>query len=666
MTPHEIDPDTQLTELPLTDSPFTPAPGMLPEANSGTASEGGGQDTTRNGWPHETPAPFSAARNSQPAIADSQRLDPQHTSASAKWQQIYSAWQDLRISNPQITMSAGAAMLGVPLKTLWNVLNVYAPRGFTAHRTKSGRRPDYLPSTAELACVREIYSKLDESEARGRGLGSSRIAAYRLAAKSDDPRITEQFRAVVLKPRKGKYVPPSWMRLLDTPASVIDVPRDSRTTMSKHISTPRNRTIVGPDGIEIPLRCGAIAETDDGTLNFYAHIPWPFGGDKCSDKYGVRLGRWQFLPALDVHAEMCLAFDVVARNAGSYRGEDSRAIIGRTMFDVAVPAMWRLERGAWESAIVRDALKLCQVPVFNAWHSKQKSAIERFFDRMWTPASLIPGHVGRDRARFRDVELLAQACMDGRRDPRDHFLSLEQAMPKIIKAVEFCNTEPIVSKSGWGQWVPQERWTAAAGEQGFRRLDASLKVFFSREQRVWTVRKGCIGGSVEGPQIRFPVYFQTPELWEFEGCKVRAYFDPYADPNTGTIVLEEETWRNYRRGHVIARGVPALDLPPQAVLAEDWSDDRSQRTLAMRKAISKAVRTESWSWLGQRTSRANDGLGNTAEISNLKSQVSNPAPPLRRSPFAVPPPEELSRRRTLLSAKAARAQQLRELASNES
>src|SRR5690606_27209415 len=139
------------------------------------------------------------------------------------------------------------------------------------------------------------------------------------------------------------------------------------------------------------------------------------------------------------------------------------------------------------------------------------------------------------------------------------------------------------------------------------RLDPALGVFFAREQRVWTVRGSCVGGIVPGPQIEFPVYFQCEQLWEFEGCKVRSYFDPYAEPNLGTLVLEDAEWRGYRRGHVIARDVPALDLPPQAVLAEDWTDGRQQH-LAVRKAIAKAVRTEMWNWLGGRRSQANDGL----------------------------------------------------------
>lgn len=491
-----------------------------------------------------------------------------------------------------------------------------------------GRKPGQLPNDAERACVQEYFSRIDESAARGRGLGSSKIAAYRLAAKSEDPRISELFKAFVLK-RRSKRLPESWLRLLQTSAAVLDYGRDKRSTMSKWISTPRSRMIVNAEGEEVPLQCGTILEADDGTLNFYCYIPWPFGGDPCSEKFGVKLGRWQLLVVVDVKSEMCVTFDVVSRNAGSYRGEDSGALLGRTMLEELMPDLWRLERGSWESKFVRDALALSGVPCINAWHSKQKSAVERFFDRLWTPASVIPGHVGRDRGRYKQVTDLAGKCQAGSRDPRDHFLSLEAAMPKIIQAIQFANTEPIESRSGWGTWVPQDRWENHLANNAVPRLDSAMRIFFSREQRVWTVRKACLGGSVEGPLIKFPIYFQCPELAMFEGCKLKCYFDPYADNVTGTLVLQHD-WREHKANTVIATNVPALDLPPQAVLAEDWAGEAEHaKSLAVRKAISKSVRSEYCNWAGKRTTEARDGLGNTARREN---SVGGGSPSPRPSP----------------------------------
>lgn len=587
------------------------------------------QEEVTAGRAHETPP-----GNASPSDVVSQSC----AAVFARRRKLWEDWTKLEAKG--LTLREGAHELGTSRMNLWRLMQAVKAGGEAAMQGqyyRSGRKPKYQISQGEIACVREIYARLDESEARGRGLGSSKITAFRLAAKSDDPRISENFRTIVLK-RKRKGLPPSFESLLDTPASVLDYSRDKRSTTANYVTTPRGRTWVTKDGRELPLRAGTIMEADDGTFNCYAWIPWPHGGDKCSDKFGVKLGRWQLLAAVDARWEFCCAFDVVARNLSSYRGEDSGALLGRTMAEVCVPEIWRLERGSWESDFVRSALDLCQVPVVNAWHSKQKNAVERFFDRFWTPASLIPGHVGRDRGRYKQVSDLAMACQDGRRDPRQHFLPLagdsSAMLPRVIKAVQFVNSEPVESKS-WGSWIPQERFEAQIQEDNRTRLDPSLRIFFSREQKEWTVRGCVVGGNVDSPLIRFPIYFQCPELWEFEGCKVRCYFDPYAETVLGTLVLQDE-WRSLKPGHVIAREVPALDLPPQVVLAADgWAErEFREKSLQVRKAIAKAVRTESWNWLGKTSSEARDGMGN---VSRRESGAVQPL----RSPAAVHPTERI-------------------------
>lgn len=639
------------------------AAGLVPEESSGRL----GNECTA----HETLVVVDGPKMDKvDGVDKGQALPGRITDAGTEFyagrQRTWEGWQALESRG--MTRRQAAEQLGISDVTLWRLIRDFTAKGkkaFESKRDRCGRKPAYRPTSDELACVHEIYIKLDDSEVRGRGLGSSKIAAYRLAAKSDDPRIGDEFRQVVLR-RKHKTVPPSWERLLDTPSSVLARARDSRSTMGAYISTPRGRTWVDESGEELPMRAGTILEADDGTFNFYAYIPWPFGGDKCSDKFGVKLGRWQLLAAVDARWEFCCSFDVVARNLGSYRGEDSGALIGRTMSEVCVPELWRMERGSWESAFVRDALDLCKVTYVNAWHSKQKSAVERFFDRFWTPASLIQGHVGRDRGRYKQVQDLALSCQDGRRDPCEQFLSLTEAMPRVIGAVQFVNSEPIESKT-WGTWVPQERFEAQVLADGHSKLDPALKIFFSREQRVWTVRGNLVGGKVAGPLISFPIYFQCPELWEFEGCKVKCYFDPYTEPVLGTLVLQDE-WRSYKPGHVIARDVTALELPPQVVMATDgWGDESGrEKSLAIRKAIAKAVRTECWSWQGKRKSEARDGMGNVAVVADghsagvqsSSSPIGHGGRPSRSNVLKVPTAEEVQKRRSRLSAAAESARDL--------
>jgi hypothetical protein len=533
-------------------------------------------------------------------------------------------WLQLRAEG--VTLSAAAAMLRLSTPTLCRWAQVYERHGEAALAPgwqNCGRSPDHTPTEYELAEVRSVYVRLSESRVRGRGRGSSKVTAFRLVAASEDPRVTEQFRQVVLR-RNSRTLPPSWERLLDTPSSVLAHQRDHSSPISAYISTPRGLHFVDAAGVEKPLRAGSLFESDDGTVNFPVVVPWPYGGDPCSDKFGVKVGRFQLLPIVDVRTRFCPFWQFVIRSKGSYRGEDIVALFGATFSEVGMPEALRLERGSWESNIVRDALQLAGVPSVPAWHSKQKNAVENFFDRLWTPLSLAPGDVGRFRGENAENTALLAQCEAGRRDPREHFLTVEQAAEQIGRSVAFINSEPVECRA-WGRWVPQALFASQTAEQPLPILHQNLRVFFARECREWTVRKGAVGGTVETPSLRFPVWFQHESLWEFEGCRVRCHFDPFEPDVRGTIVLLD-AWRSYQPGHVIAVGVSALDLPPQAVLAADWKDDDATRSLATRKAMAKAVRTESWSWRGGRRSEARDGFGNTAVVTDGVRPASGIAP----------------------------------------
>lgn len=547
---------------------------------------------------------------------------------------IVERWIEARAQGQ--TMTAVAIRMRVSVATLCRWAQAYetdGPEALAPGWHRCGRTPDYTPTDYEIAQVRAVYVRLCESRVRGKGRGSSRVAAFRLVASSDDGRITAAFRQTVLR-RESRSLPPSWERLLETPSSVLSYGRD-RKSLSGYISTPRGMHYIDADGNERPLRAGTLFESDDGTVNFPVCVPWPHGGDPCSDKWGVKIGRFQLLPIVDVRTRFCPLWHFVIRSKSSYRGEDIVALFGACFADVGMPEALRLERGSWESNIVRESLAMAGVQVITAWTSKQKNAVEGFFDRLWTPLSLAPRDVGRFRGEHAENTALLSQCEAGRRDPREHLLTVEQAVEQIGRAVSFLNGEPIESKT-WGRWVPQALFEQQIAEQPLPRLPDHLRVFFSRERREWTVRKGAVGGKVETPTLSFPVWFQDSALWEFEGCVVRCFFDPFAPQVIGTLVLVD-AWRGYPAGHVIARDVAALELPPQAVLAADWKDDAAERSLATRKAMAKAVRTESWHWRGGRRSEARDGFGNSAvrtvDAAGIVTTHARVAP----TPATVPP-----------------------------
>ena len=560
----------------------------------------------------------------------------QVTEANRRLQLLQAFW---KLLDEGVSRAKAAKRVGVPYVSLWRwekevkfveaagtaatdeqILDALMPK-----TDECGRKPEYLPDAGELAVVNAIYIRLNDSRVRGRGLGSSKVTAFRLAAKSEDPRIGEMFRGVVLK-RKSKTVPPSWLRLLDVPAAVLDVSRDRSSLMRSHISTPRGMTYINAAGQELPLRAGSIFESDDGTVNFPVWIPWPYGGDKCSDKFGVKTGRFQLLPIVDRRSRMCVAWHFVIRAKSSYRGEDCVAVFGDCFYDIGMPEALCLERGSWESELVSAALRMINLPVIRAWEPKQKNAVENFFDRLWTPLSLLPGDVGRRRGENKENTDLVLQCEAGRRDPREHFLAVGTAATGMANAVAFVNSEPVESSTGWGRWVPEQLFmdqTEGCGK--LRRLPSQMRIFFSREQREWTVRGNVVGGPVNTPMLSFPVYFQCEEIWEFEGCRLKAFFDPFSDNVKATLVLMEDEWRSYKRGHVIARDVPALERPPQAVLAADWSrSDELERGLAIRKAMAKAVRTEYWNFRGGRRSEARDGFGNSAVRTDAPREGTRP------------------------------------------
>jgi len=329
-------------------------------------------------------------------------------------------------------------------------------------------------------------------------------------------------------------------------------------------------------------------ETGDASFHFYAWYPCPAdakgrgngGCERDCEHLSVRLVRWQLIAVVDARWKFCPAFDIVDGSAGVSRARHVTALIGRAMSGMAQPQLWRLGRHLWSSPTLRRALDRCSLRVQPLRQKKQKSAAGDFFDRLRMPASLIPGHLGRDRRHARTVIALAHACQAGRADPREHFLPLESAVARLTDCVQFANTEPVASPAGWGCWIPWERFGLELKEHPPARLHDSNLHFFAREQRLWTVRHGAVGGIVNCAGLRFPMVFPCESLRQFTGCRVRVCFDPLAEYITATLVLPA-AGRGYRAGHIIARHVPALEF--------------ASPISAARRSLARILRAGTWS-----------------------------------------------------------------------
>jgi hypothetical protein len=341
-----------------------------------------------------------------------------------------------------------------------------------------------------------------------------------------------------------------------------------------------------------------VVESDDATLNFPAWIPWPSGGDAISDKYGVRLGRWQFLPALEAGwSQYYLGYTLVARPKGAYTQEDVRAVIKMVLTAHGRPDKFRFERGAWESNSIVDLLQRLGIDLQTVWQSNQKPHIEGGFSTLWTYLSVIDGQVGRFRGEMEKENLLVEKCRAGRLDPRDHFPSLAQCTKAIDGALAMRNSDRRHSKI-YGSWIPEVRYREHQEQEPWRQLPSDLAYLFSPIVKEWTVAKGTVGNSVTlTDDLKVPFYFTHDDLWRMNGERVRVYFDPAERGPTGTVsatIVALTNHAGFTPGNIVCQASLLGDIPHYARAAMGWSDPNLNPNLnppSNRKPLS-AVRRE--------------------------------------------------------------------------
>ena len=460
--------------------------------------------------------------------------------------------------------------------------------------SRMGRPPEVIPSETEARGLLSAYLKTNLTSKRG-----SMTTAARLFAHS--PNCSAELREAILREigpaRSSKHQLPREVKraMLASPALVTYSrnPRDAdvmfghaRGVLRKHWSEERR------------LYAGESMSFDDGTINFVVCVPWPWGGCKTSDKFGVKVGRFQFLPANDNASDFIPGFTFAIRPTGAYRAEDVCAAMGRLWRDTVKPDCAVLERGTWESQRVNALVHAAGVGIGRSYAPRQK-LIEGVFNRLWTLLSVMPGQVGRYRGEMERENKLLAAAQAGTLDPREHFVDLTVAMTALEEAVRFHNRTPLESKQ-YGKWIPEQRWREDLIAHPRAALDASLAYLWAPEVRTWTVRRACVGGMVEQPLgVTLPAHWWAPELLDCEGRKVTAHFDPWEKQSPATLTLTED-WpvRGWKAGRILATAVPCLeDLPTIArdaadSLAVHVGDGAIERAKQQRSALRAIVLRE--------------------------------------------------------------------------
>jgi hypothetical protein len=441
----------------------------------------------------------------------------------------------------------------------------------------------------DRAILRDTYVRTNRT-----GESGSAILAARLCAQSG--KLSEEVSKAILKPRYGNEIPKVIRDAMTTAPAIIQRHRNAKDARLKGLYIPGNlRMVRDPETNELRrLEPGERQSWDDATINFGVCIPWPWGGDKCSDKYGVRVGRFQFLAALDDATDYLLGFDYVIRDAQSYRAEDVVAAQYRLWRNTYKPDRCMLEGGAWQANRSKAFHKAAGVDVEDATGRPNNKLIEGFFNRLWTPLSTMPGNVGRYRGEQRAESEIYIACRNGRKDPRQHFPMLNDALADMQSAIRYLNNKEVNSRR-YGRWIPAE--AHAEGLARHPRQQIAKDLFFHAapvmEQR--KVRRGMITLTCQSPfGESFQYHFAEENLWQYEGRKVRIYFDPWQADLSAEVLLDE-AFAGIRQGTRICSAVCLEDAPQVEQSAAGIRveiADRADIAMQIRKRQHQHIRRE--------------------------------------------------------------------------
>jgi len=501
-------------------------------------------------------------------------------------------------------------------------------------RNKSGRKPALQLSEAEENALKELYLRSNKDK----WTGSMRTAAKFLAHHPDT---REEVRGKILAALETSTRVPGFVkRALER---VTKAHTQQRRQPRKAAIQQFAGTVGAFAGDKIERR--RIIESDDGTLNFVCWIPWPMGGDPCSDKFGVRIGRWQFLPAIEAGwSHFYLGYALVCRARASYREEDIRSLIHLVARTHGLPDGFRFERGSWEANNVVELLGRLGVKLHTVYQPNQKPFIEGGFSKQWDYLSMIDkqvAQVGRYRGEMEEANRLVEKCKAGRADPREHYPSLGQSITAIDGMLAMRNSDTL--NSIYGKWVPEIRFKEHAAERSWPALPPEMEFLFAPYVRKWTVAKGTVGGKLPLlDDFSVPFYFSHEELWRWNGREVRVYFDPAAEQCTATIVSLSD-YHGFRAGEVICRAELVGDLTHFARASMGWSEveaGRYNQALRLgRAACRREVRA-----LGPdgqvkaSVSEARDGQGSVARVTTTEATHGRDARATTTTKFQAAPP----------------------------
>lgn len=451
---------------------------------------------------------------------------------------------------------------------------------------RSGRPPLVELSAEEAQYLRKTYVRSNLTAE-----GGSMTMAARWSAKNPESPLSDETRAAILKPRASKHTLPVEVRRAcrASTAEVVRYRQGSKAGLSDGIYTP-GWLRMADDGSR-RLVPGERQVWDDASVNVGVVVPWARGGDVTSDKYGVRVARFQLLLALDCATDMAVGYSYVMRSSDGYGASDVCGALHR-VWQLAgyAPNECVMEGGAWQAERTTEMLAAAGVRMISAKGRPNQKLVEGFFNRLWTVLSIeLPprGQVGRFRGEMATENKEWMRARAGRVDPREIFPTVTEFLGALDRALLYLNQEVMESRD-YGSWVPADVYAGQAAKghalmQGLRRF--ALPV---RELRT-VGRGGMVRVAADDPfGYRHDYRFASERSFAFIDAPVVVSFDP-CDIEAGAIIELAEHWRDHRKGEIIASAAACVSSPAELIRVGDgWvvhmRDSRQIATETKRKS----------------------------------------------------------------------------------
>ena len=433
-----------------------------------------------------------------------------------------------------------------------------------AVNTTPGRPPSLSVSDSEAVALRRAYIKSN----RARDLGTMSGAAMYTAC---DPRsvLSDATRqAIKAAHRANRALPVEIRRALRASQAAVVHYRDPGELSLRGIhAVGCMRMVREPDGTLRRLRPGERWSVDDASVNFGVCVPWPWGGDPCSRKYGVRVGRFQLLAAIDDATHYCPGWGYTIRLRDSYRSQDVVWTLAGIMRHAYIPECVVLEGGAWQAERTMAFIAAAGLRWEDAKGRPHSKLIENWLNDLWNPLAMESnGQIGRYRGEMqRETDLWGKARA-GTIDPRRVFPMLGDALNAVQRAVEYKNAEKTVHSKIYGSWNPAE--DHAEGLKACQRpaMGSEFDFLAARVRRELTVlRFGQVAAAAMSPLGDAHRYvFAGDALVAWHRARVWVHFDPFVSPVRAHVTLAK-AFRDTPAGTLIAGDLPCLTDAPQLI-----------------------------------------------------------------------------------------------------